>query len=114
MNVLQSVSQRISGYRAAMGNEQSNSDSETKPTEGESAVSTKERDQRRRAAYENRSRRNTFQMPSPVEQKYAKKVQVQVPLTKIRFSIEERVDVCRIHQKTWPMNNSNKMMNMDM
>jgi len=79
-----------------MGNEQSNSNSEPKPTEGEYAVSneppTKERDQRRRAAYENRSRRNTFQMPSPVEQKYAKKVQVQVPLTKIRFSIEERVD----------------------
>ncbi len=49
-------------------------------------------DPRRRTAHKNRARRRTFQMPSP-DQQYAKKVQLQVPLTKIRLSIEERLDV---------------------
>jgi len=59
---------------------------------GEELLAGELLDQRRRTAHKNRARRTTFQMPSP-DQQYAKKVQLQVPLTKIRLSIEERLDV---------------------
>lgn len=55
-------------------------------------------DQRRRTAHRNRARRTTFQMPSP-DQQYTRKVQLQVPLTKIRLSIEERLDVTPFRDK---------------
>lgn len=59
---------------------------------GEEPLAGELLDQRRRTAHRNRARRTTFQMPSP-EQQYTRKVQLQVPLTKIRLSIEERLEV---------------------
>jgi hypothetical protein len=89
-----------------MGNEQSNNSANfyalfmknnnevletTGVSNGEEPTTGELLDQRRRTAHKNRARRTTFQMPSPDEQ-YTKKVQLQVPLTKIRLSIEERLD----------------------